>query len=219
MSRRRAVLLGAATAALLGTGLAGCGADVEPAQDTQTAPMLGVIPTTTLSATPTGPDHPHPTRPAASKLRPPLSLHVRRRAMLRLAPGGKMVARIPTKTEFGSPTILSVAARKPGWVLVRTSIPGHHVGWLPVGAGALFSEPRSIVIDLSRRSLTVFHRGTLTDVYKVAVGTDATPTNPRSPRAGAAATASPSTRRRRRGRSGTRSATDASEGATRRCGS
>jgi lipoprotein-anchoring transpeptidase ErfK/SrfK len=87
-----------------------------------------------------------------------------------------MVARIRTKTEFTSPTILAVAARKPGWVLVRTSLEHHHVGWLPVSAGALFSQPRTIVIDLSRRTLTVFHRGRLTDRYKVAVGTDATPT-------------------------------------------
>lgn len=174
MSHRCAVL-GGAVAALLALGVAGCGADVEPSQDGGTT-----APTTpTLSATPMSPD---PDQPQSSrsrttkKLQPPLAFHVRRRTMLRTQPNGRMVARIRTRTEFKSPTILAVAARKPGWVLVRTSLEHHHVGWLPLSAGALFSQPRTIVIDLSRRTLMVFHRDKLTDRYKVAVGTDATPT-------------------------------------------
>jgi lipoprotein-anchoring transpeptidase ErfK/SrfK len=173
MSHRRAVLGGAA-AALLALAVGGCGADVEPSQDGTTSTAT----TPTLSTTPAAPAQPKPSAPSAraSKLRPPLAFHVRRRAMLRTSPNGRMVARIRTKTEFKSPTILAVAARKPGWVLVRTSVKGHHVGWLPLSSGALFSQPRSIVIDLSRRTLTVFHRGKQTDRYKVAIGTKATPT-------------------------------------------
>jgi lipoprotein-anchoring transpeptidase ErfK/SrfK len=172
MSHRRAVLGGAA-AALLALAAGGCGADVEPSQDATTTAT-----TPALRTTPTAPARPEP--PASSsrgaKLRPPLAFHVRRRAMLRTSPNGRMVARIRTKTEFKSPTILAVAARKPGWVRVRTSLRRHHLGWLPLSSGALFSQPRSIVIDLSRRTLTVFHRGKRTDRYKVAIGTKATPT-------------------------------------------
>jgi lipoprotein-anchoring transpeptidase ErfK/SrfK len=176
MSYRRAALGGAA-AALLALGAAGCGADVEPSQDAGTTRT----PTPTLSATPPASKAPGPAdspRPPAAvkRLQPPLAFHVRRRTMLRTAPDGRTVAQIQTKTGFKSPTILAVAARKPGWVLVRTSLEHHHVGWLPLSAGALFSQPRTIVIDLSRRTLMVFHRGKLTDRYKVAVGTDATPT-------------------------------------------
>jgi lipoprotein-anchoring transpeptidase ErfK/SrfK len=172
MSRRR-VALGGAAAALLALGAAGCGADVEPSQEsTGTVASTATLSATSATATPKPPS----SSARAAKLRPPLAFHVRRRAMLRTAPNGKMVARIQTKTGFKSPTILAVAARKPGWVLVRTSLEHHHVGWLPLSAGALFSQPRTIVIDLSRRTLTVFHRGKLTDRYKVAVGTDATPT-------------------------------------------
>jgi lipoprotein-anchoring transpeptidase ErfK/SrfK len=174
MSIRRAVPV-SALAALMALCVAACGADVEPSQNARTTGAA----TATLSATPPAPDAapaPAPKPKPAPKLRGPLAFHVRHRAMLRTAPGGKMVARIATKTEFKSPTILAVAGRKPGWVLVRTSLERHHVGWLPLSAGALFSEPRSIVIDLSRRSLSVFHRGKLTDTYKVAIGTNATPT-------------------------------------------
>jgi lipoprotein-anchoring transpeptidase ErfK/SrfK len=173
MSHRRAVLGGAA-AALLALAVAGCGADVEPSPD-------GTTPADTTPTLSTRPSAPAPaptprTPPHASKLKPPLAFHVRRRTMLRTSPNGHMVAQIWTKTEFKSPTILAVAARKPGWVLVRTSMARHHVGWLPVSAGTLFSLPRTIVIDLSRNTLMVFHRGKLTDRYKVAIGTQATPT-------------------------------------------
>jgi hypothetical protein len=173
MSHRRAVLGGAA-AALLALAVAGCGADVEPSPDGSTTADT----TPTLSRRPTAPaPRTAPRTPSrATELRPPLAFHVRRHTMLRTSPDGRMVARIRTKTEFKSPTILAVAARKPGWVLVRTSLARHHVGWLPVSAGALFSQPRTIVIDLSRRTLTVFHRGKLTDRYTVAIGTKATPT-------------------------------------------
>jgi lipoprotein-anchoring transpeptidase ErfK/SrfK len=160
--------------ALTAVVAAGCGADVEPQAPPPSGQAAAAVgPTTTLSQTPHRPDT---SAPAPAPLAGPLAFHVRRRTQLRTAPGGTMVATIATKTEFKSPTILAVAGRRPGWVLVRTAVPGHHVGWLPLKAGALFSEPRTIVIDLSRRSLSVFHRGVRTGVYKVAIGTDATPT-------------------------------------------
>jgi lipoprotein-anchoring transpeptidase ErfK/SrfK len=86
------------------------------------------------------------------------------------------VATIAPKTEFKSPTILAVARRKPGWVLVRTSVRHHHVGWLPSTSGVLFSQPRTVVVDLSRRMLSVFHRGKLTTRFRVAIGAPGTET-------------------------------------------
>jgi lipoprotein-anchoring transpeptidase ErfK/SrfK len=165
MSPRRAGRACAAAAAL-GLAVAGCGADATP-RPTSSTPAPAPATATTPPVAPA---------PQAAALKPPLAFQVRRRVQLRTGPGGRVVATIPTKTEFKSPTILSVAARKPGWVLVRTSVARHHVGWLPVSGGVLFSAPRSIVIDLSRRMLTVFHRGTRTDSYRVAIGAPGTPT-------------------------------------------
>jgi lipoprotein-anchoring transpeptidase ErfK/SrfK len=179
MSRRPPAGPRAALVAALVVVLAlasGCGADTEPRATTTGATTS----TSTLATTPqkqkgtgTGTQAAATPKPA---LRGPLAFHVTRRAQLRRAPGGKVVGTIRTKTNFRSPTILSVASRKPGWVRVRTSLEKHGVGWLPASAGALFEEPRSLVVDLSARTLTVFHRGKLTDRYRVAIGTDATPT-------------------------------------------
>jgi lipoprotein-anchoring transpeptidase ErfK/SrfK len=177
MTPRRAAVLGAAAAALL--ALAGCGADATPQATTaHGGGGSAALPTRTLRTQPDGGTDAAPAPAAArpASLSGPLAFNITRRTQLRETPGGKVVGTIRTRTNFHSPTILAVAARKPGWVLVRTSIEKHHVGWLPTSAGHLFEEPRSIVVDLSKRKLMVFHRGTLTDTYKVAVGTDATPT-------------------------------------------
>jgi lipoprotein-anchoring transpeptidase ErfK/SrfK len=167
MSRSGRARSACAALAALGVVLAGCGADTEP-QPTSTTPAPKPAVTTQEGTS--------PSKPAARRLTPPLAFHVRLRSQLRTAPGGKVVTTIKPKTEFKSPTILAVANRRPGWVLVRTSVRKHHVGWLPSKAGVLFSQPRTIVIDLSKRSLTVFHRGTPTNRYKVAIGAPGTET-------------------------------------------
>jgi lipoprotein-anchoring transpeptidase ErfK/SrfK len=171
----RAALSTAALLVVVALSASACGADVErPASTTRDGggEPAGVPSTATLSAKP-GAGAPQASRRAPGG---PMAFHVTRRAQLRTAPGGRVVATISTKTNFDSPTILAVSARKPGWVLVRTSVADHHVGWLPTSAGALFTEPRSIVVDLSAKTLTVFHRGHMTDRYRVAIGTPATPT-------------------------------------------
>jgi lipoprotein-anchoring transpeptidase ErfK/SrfK len=157
-------------AAALGLALAGCGADVEHPQTTTAPPPAATATTPAQEAEGAAAANP------GRRLIPPLAFHVRRRAQLRATAGGRVVATIRPKTEFRSPTILAVAQRKPGWVLVRTSVARHHVGWLATGSGVLFSQPRTLVIDLSRRSLTVFHRGRPTNVYRVAIGAPGTET-------------------------------------------
>jgi lipoprotein-anchoring transpeptidase ErfK/SrfK len=174
MSSRRPVVTRAAVAALLGAAVlagTGCGADVEPATTQTTADGT---PTETLRTQP--PQDGAVAAKPKPKLRGSLAFHVRRRTQLRATPHGRVVGTIKTKTEFKSPTILAVTSRRPGWVRVRTSLDKHAAGWLPLSAGALFEQPRSIVIDLSAKTLTLFHRGRMTDRYRVAIGTAATPT-------------------------------------------
>lgn len=175
MTTRRAALACAAAAAL-GGGLAGCGAGTAPRATTAGAAAADVPATVPGAVTAPPTDAGAAAATPAAKLRAPLAFHVRRRTQLRARPGGRVLAALSTTTEFKSPRILAVVARKPGWVLVRTSVRRHRVGWLPLGAGALFSQPRTIVIDLSERTLAVYHRGRRTDVYRVAIGTKATPT-------------------------------------------
>jgi lipoprotein-anchoring transpeptidase ErfK/SrfK len=187
MSHRRAAVLASVAACAFGAALlAGCGADVEPHTTPTSDQSAGIAqltaeptPTVRLTAKPAPPGTPAPPPPAAAApavLPGTLAFHVQHRTQLRTAPHGKVVATIPTKTEFKSPTILAVVHRRPGWVQVRTSVAKHTTGWVPLKAGGLFSEPRTIVIDLSRRTLSVYHRGHRSGVYKVAVGTDVTPT-------------------------------------------
>jgi lipoprotein-anchoring transpeptidase ErfK/SrfK len=167
LRRSAAARIAAAVAGLAATAaLAACGADVEPQQRATVAQQAPTVATTPKT----------PARPAKPRLRPPLAFHLRRRALLRARPAGRVVASITTKTEFKSPRIYAVARRKPGWVQVRTAVRHHALGWIRSTSGVLFSQPRSIVVDLSRHRLTLYHRGKPTNTYKVAIGAPATPT-------------------------------------------
>jgi lipoprotein-anchoring transpeptidase ErfK/SrfK len=164
----RSSRLALAWAAAVALAAAGCGGDDD--ESTRRAAQGHTTPSTT-DTTPA-----EATPPEQVRLRAPLAFHLRRSAQLRAAPDGRVVATLHTKNEFKSPRILAVAARKPGWVLVRTSSKKNHVGWLPTSAGKLFSQPRTIVIDLSARRLSLLHRGKVTNRYRVAIGAPGTPT-------------------------------------------
>ncbi|HEU4974623.1 MAG TPA: L,D-transpeptidase [Baekduia sp.] len=148
--------------------LGACGADVEPLATTTVAQQ----PPATTATVPA----PAPKARRRPRLRPPLAFHVRHRALLRAKPGGKPVAVVTTHTEFKSPRIYAVAGRRHGWVKVRTAVRHHPVGWIRGSAGVLFSQPRTILIDLSRHRLTLLHHGKPAKHFEVAVGAPATPT-------------------------------------------
>jgi hypothetical protein len=134
----------------------------------------GRAPTTTVPAR-----APALTREPQRATRPWLgtyAMHIRRRAQLRAHPGGRVLGVIRTRTRFASPVYLVVAARRPGWVRVRTSVPHHPVGWIPASAGRIYRQSRSIVIDLSRHALTVYRDGQVDGRYRVAIGAPGTTT-------------------------------------------
>ena len=50
--------------------------------------------------------------------------------VLRTAPGGRVIARLGRHTEFGSPLVLGVGARRGRWVgLISTAVPNGRLGW------------------------------------------------------------------------------------------
>jgi len=54
-------------------------------------------------------------------------------------PGGRVVASLGTRSDFGSPLVLAVAAQRGNWLAVRTpALPNGRLGWITAGAGAGF---------------------------------------------------------------------------------
>lgn len=154
MSLRAAPLL---LVLLMAGGLAGCGDTDEAA------------------------DRPAPVAQAAAPERSdrPLSARLARPTMLRDGPGGKMVTRLGTRTEFDGATVLAVARREGDWLGVRThERPAGRLGWIPADAAKLERQPYRLRVDLSERELTVVDSGDGEVVSRapVAIGGPGTPT-------------------------------------------
>src|SRR3954451_11233195 len=75
---------------------------------------------------------------------------------LRARPGGRALARLGVRTEFGSRRVLSVTARRAGWLAVVTpERPNGRVGWIPERRARLARTHWSIVVERSARRLTL----------------------------------------------------------------
>lgn len=108
---------------------------------------------------------------AALVVRPtgPVALHA--------TPGGRVVAALSTRTKFGSPLVLAVAARRGNWLAVRTpALPNGRLGWIRANAGAVSEVRTSININLSARMLTLRKDGAVVARFDVAVGAPGSPT-------------------------------------------
>jgi lipoprotein-anchoring transpeptidase ErfK/SrfK len=102
---------------------------------------------------------------------------VTRRAALRAKPGGRILARIGTKTEFGSPRVLAVTGRRGGWLrVIATERPNGRRAWLRASAARLGSTNVWIRVDRSRRRLTLRRGSRVLRRFPVAVGRPGTPT-------------------------------------------
>jgi len=98
-------------------------------------------------------------------------------ALLRSSPGGRTVATVTPRTEFGSPRILAVVRRKPGWLgVIAPELPNGRIGWIAQRRAQLVSEPVRVRIDLGERRLTVLRRGRAVLRMPVGVGAPGTPT-------------------------------------------
>jgi L,D-transpeptidase catalytic domain len=83
---------------------------------------------------------------------------VRSGLALSTRPGGRPRLRVGTRTEFGSPRVLAVAARRGDWLgVVTTERPNNKLAWVKRGRRALrLRRTRwSLHADLSARKLTL----------------------------------------------------------------
>jgi lipoprotein-anchoring transpeptidase ErfK/SrfK len=154
------------------TGLAACGND-EGATGQARAQPGGPAPALASR----GDTAPQPA-PAAVPGEGSVTAWVQKRTVLRSAPvGGRRVARVRPKTEFGTARVMPVIERRGRWLGVHAEEAGNNVvAWLPLASASLYRVPWRIDVDLSDRRL-VAHRGEQEQMsVAVAIGTAQTPT-------------------------------------------
>jgi lipoprotein-anchoring transpeptidase ErfK/SrfK len=96
---------------------------------------------------------------------------------LRASPGGHSIARLRTKTEFGSPEMLWVVRHVPGWLGVMAPQAGNgRVAWIAQSATSLSRVSWELEVSLAARRLTVLDHGRVVERYTVAIGTPGAPT-------------------------------------------
>ena len=108
---------------------------------------------------------------------PDAGARVVRPAMLRDSPGGRMVARITPRTEFGSVRVMPVMKEQGDWLgVIATERPNGTLGWVHRSSVRLVEEPVRLHIDLSKRTLRVHESGRTVLRMKVGIGGVSTPT-------------------------------------------
>jgi hypothetical protein len=96
---------------------------------------------------------------------------------LRASPGGRALHRLGVRTEFGSRRVLSVTARRDGWLaVIAPERPNGRVGWIPERRVRLTSTNWSIHVDRSARRLTLRHGSRRVRTFPIAVGRPGTET-------------------------------------------
>src|SRR3954452_6447733 len=102
-----------------------------------------------------------PLKPIAEVAPPPripsyTVLRVRGTVHLRSKPGGRVLAAVGSTTQFGSPSTLTVGARRGDWLgVTSTDLPNGRLGWVKASNATLAPHQTriSIRIDLSKRRL------------------------------------------------------------------
>jgi hypothetical protein len=108
--------------------------------------------------------------------------HIRagRNLALRLSPNGRVVARLTSRTEFGSPQTLAVTRVLRGrrFAVVTTALPNGRLGWIEAHVGDLRLSRTSVRldVDLSRRVLRVLVGTRVARSIRVGIGASGTPT-------------------------------------------
>jgi len=96
---------------------------------------------------------------------------------LRDGPGGRVVARLGRRTEFGSPLVYSVRARRGRWIaVIAPQRPNGRFSWIDVRTLRISEEPLHIDVSLSRRTLWVRRGNTVLRRVHVGIGSSGSPT-------------------------------------------
>lgn len=156
---------GAVAGALCALAGAGCGADANETRPADPRPRAAST-------------SPYP--PTVIPGRGHLVAHVTRKAPLHASPGGRLLRRIGSKTEFKSPRVLGVVARRGPWVgVLAAELRNGQVGWLDARTNTrLLRVPYRLDADLSARRLTVRRLGKVVATTRIAIGRPAAPTPP-----------------------------------------
>jgi hypothetical protein len=102
---------------------------------------------------------------------------VLRRTALRARPAGRPVGRLRPRTEFGSPKVVSVLARRGGWLRVLApERPNGRPAWVRAAATRPGAVRVSVRVDRSERRLTIRRDGHVVRRVRVAVGRPGTET-------------------------------------------
>ncbi|HYZ80022.1 MAG TPA: L,D-transpeptidase [Solirubrobacteraceae bacterium] len=161
-------------------GAAAGGATFVPAGATQTGTTR--TGTTQASASRTGAGAATPSKSAGAGLNLPpgrgaLVAELTHPTDLRAGPAGRVMARLSTKTEFGSPEVMWVARRAGRWLGVVSPEAGNdRVGWIQASAASLSRVSWQLKVSLQTRTLTVLANGRVAHRYTVAIGAPAAPT-------------------------------------------
>ncbi|MDO8209239.1 L,D-transpeptidase family protein [Conexibacter sp. CPCC 206217] len=146
----------------------GDGADASGDSDTTPVPAPG---SGTDGSTPSA-----TAAPVASAPRP--TIHLLQTALLRDAPGGRVIGQLTPRTEFNSPTVLAVVRQRGSWLGVLSSaLPNDRVGW--ISARVRFEAFRNnyrVDASLGRREVVVRRAGRIVQRFPVAIGGVGTPT-------------------------------------------
>jgi L,D-transpeptidase catalytic domain len=160
----RAVVSALATGLVL-AALAGCGSDSKGSAVTGAT----FQPTPTKAKDPTAGTPVKPTQ--AAKPAGTLSAELLRPSGLYTSPGGKWVAKLTKRTEWNSPRLLPVVARRGGWLgVIAAQMPNNRVGWIRNRGVRFYRSPYALQIQRAARKLVVRRNGKVLSRITVAVG-------------------------------------------------
>jgi len=96
-----------------------------------------------------------------------------RTVAIRARPGGRVIGRLDSRTEFDSPRVLAATKTDGSWLGVATTLRSDgRLGWVDGRSSALRAAPAKVSIraDLSRRRIELSRGGKVTERVSVAIG-------------------------------------------------